>query len=177
MRKISLFPICIFALLCIQLVAVSGQNHIPVSILSSGGNVSSSSKFLLQSTLGQFVIGTSQSQSSSSKAGFWYVSDKKIPASIEEIDNGHAMEFEVSQNYPNPFTVRTEFNISLSKPAMVTASVYSTQGLKVGEIVNNYLDAGKYSFDYIPYNLPNGLYYYRLGIEGNVFVGKMVLFR
>lgn len=172
-----MFLISTFVLICIQLVSMFGQNHIPVSILSSGGNTSSGSKFMLNSTVGQFVIGNSQNQKNASDAGFWYVSDKIIPAAIGERNKGLSTELDVSQNYPNPFTLKTEFNISLPKPGMLIASVYNTKGVKVGEIINDYLDAGKYILEYTPKNLPKGIYYYRFRFDGNVVVRKMVLVR
>ncbi len=175
MKKINIFSIAIILLLCFLIVNTYGQNHIPVRILSSGGNVSSSAKFSLQSTLGQFVIGVSQGQSNSSKAGFWYVSDKKIPASIEEIGKWFSPKFDVSRNYPNPFALKTEFRLSLPKSGKVTASIYNSKGLEVGKMIDDYLDAGTYILEYTSDDLPIGVYYCRFRFDGNVIARKMVL--
>ena len=73
-------------------------------------------------------------------------------------------EFSLSQNFPNPFNPSTEFNFQISPQSagFVTLKIYNTLGEEIATVVNEHLDAGTYSRNWIANGIPSGVYYYRL---------------
>jgi len=81
------------------------------------------------------------------------------------------------QNYPNPFNSTTTIFFEVKYPASVQLKVYDVLGREVYEIVNRYLSAGNYKFEFDASNLPSGTYFYRLKGGGFVDVKKMILIK
>ncbi len=95
---------------------------------------------------------------------------------ISSVVDGYKLE----QNYPNPFNPSTKINFSLGKREMVSLKVYDILGNEVaGLIRNEFLAAGKYSFDLntSEYNLPSGVYYYTLKTAAFTATKKMMLIK
>ncbi|MFC1551608.1 putative Ig domain-containing protein [Candidatus Latescibacterota bacterium] len=53
--------------------------------------------------------------------------------------------FELTQNYPNPFNMTTTINYSIDMAGRTNISVYNTLGQKVRTLMNQNLDAGRYT--------------------------------
>lgn len=97
---------------------------------------------------------------------------------IVEADFGLPNKFELKQNYPNPFNPSTEIGFALAKEGKVTLNVYNVLGVKVATLLNNeYREAGYHTLQFTTqsYQLPSGIYYYKLESSGNVQVRKMIL--
>jgi len=91
--------------------------------------------------------------------------------------------FKIWTNYPNPFSQSTNFSFYLNQPATVSLEIYNILGQKVRTIEKgkefpagkNYLrwdgktDAGK--------RASPGIYLYRIDVDGNSRVNKMMLLR
>jgi hypothetical protein len=94
---------------------------------------------------------------------------------ISQIGSEIPKLFELKQNYPNPFNPATIINFSLPISGIVKLQVYNSTGQLVTELVNKYLNAGMYSYEFSAIGLPSGIYFYR--IESNEFseVKKMIL--
>ena len=67
-------------------------------------------------------------------ASFGFESNSEIPATTS-----------LSANYPNPFNPSTTFDFSLSKPGMVTLSIFDLNGKLVNQLVSDYKNPGNYS--------------------------------
>jgi Secretion system C-terminal sorting domain len=65
--------------------------------------------------------------------------------------------FTLFQNYPNPFNPTTVISFSIPKSDFVTSDVYNIIGQKVG---------GTYNVNYNAPHLSNGIYLYRIIMEG-----------
>lgn len=108
-----------------------------------------------------------------------------VPTSVE--DEELPVRFELSQNYPNPFNPSTKINFTIpnvgSKHAStsknVTLKVYDILGNEIATIVNAFLPAGSYSFSFnaSEWNLPSGIYFYKLTVDKFTSVKKMVLMK
>ena len=100
---------------------------------------------------------------------------KYTPGSgIKEInDNGIQLE----QNYPNPFNSVTTISFVLVKTESVSLEIYNSLGEKVSIIVNEILNEGKHNFDWNASDFPSGIYSYKLVIEGNSSIKKMILIK
>ena len=86
-------------------------------------------------------------------------------------------EFALLQNYPNPFNPTTTINFELPISSYVNISVYNSIGEKVSTIVNETLEAGRYSRVFDASELSTGIYFYRLTSGNNVFTKKMLLIK
>lgn len=86
-------------------------------------------------------------------------------------------QFNLLQNYPNPFAGRTTIQYWLKNPEFVSLDIFNLTGQKIGTLVNSYHAAQKHEIDFNAENLPAGLYFYRL--HGQTFSQseKMILFR
>ena len=91
--------------------------------------------------------------------------------------------FKLEQNYPNPFNPETTITYSLTKPSLMTLTIYNTLGKEVKTLVNNRLqNAGQYSVTWDGKNSMNlpvaaGTYIYRLQAGDKVQTKKMALIK
>ena len=86
-------------------------------------------------------------------------------------------EFILKQNYPNPFNSSTRITYSISEAGLVTLLVYDTLGNEVARLVNENKGAGEYNVYFNASNLSNGIYLYRLQVNSNISIKKMVLLK
>ncbi len=85
------------------------------------------------------------------------------------------LNFNLVQNFPNPFNPETKIKFELPKASFVKLSIYNTLGEEVGNLINEKKDAGIYSIDFNAKNLPSGVYLYRLETNGYTQTKKMLL--
>jgi Secretion system C-terminal sorting domain len=87
--------------------------------------------------------------------------------------------FTLYQNYPNPFNPGTIINFKLLHRDNVTLNVYDIMGRLVCTLLNEVKPAGDYSikFDSEKFNLPSGIYFYRLISGTYSAVKKMILLK
>jgi hypothetical protein len=60
--------------------------------------------------------------------------------------------------YPNPFTESARITYRIPEAARVVARVYDLSGQQVAEVENQWREAGEYTADFQPVNLPGSLY-------------------
>ena len=89
-------------------------------------------------------------------------------------------EFQLHDNFPNPFNPSTVITYDLAVDGFVDLSIYNVVGKKVKTIVNQNETAGRkitawYGRDDVGNSLSAGMYFYRLTAGGKVFTKKMVL--
>ncbi len=78
-----------------------------------------------------------------------------------------SIDFELKQNYPNPFRSQTNISFRIAEPTHVVLTIYNMAGQKIEMLVDGDYRAGHYS---IPWNgkdkngkmLANGMYLYTL---------------
>lgn len=94
---------------------------------------------------------------------------------ILEETNLIIMEYELSNNYPNPFNPSTIIKYQLLNEGPVKLRVYDILGREVKLLVDEFQTNGRYEVEFNGNNLPSGIYFYRL--EANDFVDskKMLL--
>ena len=86
-------------------------------------------------------------------------------------------EFALGQNYPNPFNPSTTINYELPASNFVTLKIYDLTGKEVMTLVNEKLDAGRYTATFNGSNLASGMYFYKISAGQFTFVRKMVLIK
>ncbi len=89
-------------------------------------------------------------------------------------------EFNIYNNYPNPFNPVTKISFDLPKDAEVKLIVYDIFGREITRLLNSeFKQAGKYiiNFDAMKYNLASGVYFYRIETDKYTAVKKMILLK
>jgi uncharacterized lipoprotein YddW (UPF0748 family) len=110
------------------------------------------------------------------------VNRKLSPDVISAVKNGRVnyqpLNFEISNNFPNPFNPSTNIKFSLAQAGNLSLRIYNVMGQLVKTIVDNvYKNKGNYEFNVSMDNFASGIYFYTL-IEGNrQITKKMVLMK
>jgi hypothetical protein len=98
--------------------------------------------------------------------GIWPVFE---PAGSVQSD-GQVSIYRKITNSPNPFSAKTTFKFSLEYPAKARLIIYDVNGNEVATVVNEFLQAGEYSYDFASKmdngsELGSGSYLYELNVE------------
>lgn len=91
-------------------------------------------------------------------------------------------EFELSQNFPNPFNPATEIEFSLLRSGMIELDVFNVNGQLVRSLVHQELAAGRHRIawdatDNFGRAVASGVYFYRISTAGSAESRKMLLLR
>lgn len=93
--------------------------------------------------------------------------------------NGNSNElpagFSLEQNYPNPFNPATSINFNIGDNAFVNIAVYDMTGKEVSVLLNETKAAGRYSIEWNALNMPSGVYFYKMTINGSQSVEKKMV--
>lgn len=84
-------------------------------------------------------------------------------------------EFELEQNFPNPFNPTTTIQYQLPQNAKVTLKVYDILGSEVATLVNEEQEAGYKEVKFNAVNIASGMYVYSLQAGEYVSVKKMLM--
>jgi poly(beta-D-mannuronate) lyase len=84
-------------------------------------------------------------------------------------------DYWLKQNFPNPFNPTTTITFALKGGGPTTLVIYDLTGREVSELVNRYLEAGIYKFEYNAHSLSSGVFLYRLTSGEFTSIKKMVL--
>lgn len=98
------------------------------------------------------------------------------PVSVED-DKLLADEFELMQNFPNPFNPSTIIEYRISDRSFVSVKVYNILGDEVATLVNEAKPAGIYNVNFNASGLSSGMYMYKLQTESFVGTRKMILMK
>ncbi len=82
---------------------------------------------------------------------------------------------ELSQNYPNPFSLSTSIHYQLAENCEVKLGVYNLLGMQVRGLLDQQQNAGSYQVDFNAEDLAPGVYIYRLEVGTKVYQRRMVL--
>lgn len=101
-----------------------------------------------------------------------------IPTSVEEENNPAAVvNFELQQNFPNPFNPTTQIRFSLSEQSQVTLKVYNILGKEITTLVNDVKSAGVHEVSFDGSGLASGVYFYTLQAGKQSQTHKMILIK
>ncbi len=104
------------------------------------------------------------------------------PVAVEDNQQIIPLNFELKNNYPNPFNPTTNIQFNLNKAGFTTLKVYSVTGELVRTLVNIDLQAGSHNFIFNGKNdfgqeLTSGMYIYELTNDVNISAKKMFLIK
>ncbi len=96
---------------------------------------------------------------------------------IIEVDVRMLSSFSLEQNYPNPFNPTTTIGFVLQERANVKLSLLNSIGEELAVLVNEEKDKGYHKINLNAYNLPSGVYMYRIQAGNFVDTKKMLLMK
>ena len=92
-------------------------------------------------------------------------------------DDGSPQDFQLKQNFPNPFSSTTTIPYKILKPGYVQLKVYNLLGEEIRTLVARSQETGAYTIDADMSGLPSGMYFYTLQINNErVETRKMIFF-
>ncbi|MCZ6703777.1 MAG: discoidin domain-containing protein, partial [Ignavibacteria bacterium] len=129
----------------------------------------------------QFIRIICLSNSENDWAGLW---ETRIlgPDTITGTNITPVTDFKLFQNYPNPFNPSTSIQYAVRSTQFVSLKVYNVLGSEIATLVNEEKLAGFYEVEFSTtggdvYNLPSGIYFYRLQAGDFVETKKMILLK
>lgn len=104
---------------------------------------------------------------------------------VEGENNLTPAEFNLEQNFPNPYNSQTTISYSIPNSSLVQIQIFDVLGREVSTLLNEEKAAGNYKINYNAGELTSGVYLYRLQAvdpeinSGQVFVQtrKMILLK
>jgi hypothetical protein len=83
-------------------------------------------------------------------------------------------EYIICNNYPNPFNPKTNISFELPVSNYVILKIYDIRGREIKTLVDQYKPAGKSTVEWMPENIPSGIYYYKIAAGDKFKMGRMV---
>ncbi len=96
---------------------------------------------------------------------------------VELSTNTYLKNFELYDNYPNPFNPTTTISFKLHKDSNIELSVYNLIGKKVSTLLNGFYKSGTYSVKFDGTNLSSGVYIYKLTTNFGSISKKMIFIK
>ena len=83
-------------------------------------------------------------------------------------NNNHffSREYELFQNFPNPFNPETKINYIIKKKSYIEFKIYNLEGKMVDSYIKNDLSPGSHTYTFNASNLNSGIYLYTLSANG-----------
>ena len=86
-------------------------------------------------------------------------------------------EFQLSQNYPNPFKERTTIKYCVPDKARIGLEVFDSYRNKVKTLIKEIKEPGTYKVEIDARELPEGIYFYRFNAGEFIETKKMILLK
>jgi len=109
----------------------------------------------------------------------YWISINYINSLLTNVDDNSLLlnNFNLYQNFPNPFNPSTTIKFSLLTSDFVTLKVYDTLGKEITTLISEELNAGNHTKTFIASNISSGVYFYKLQAGKFSEIKKMVLMR
>ena len=85
--------------------------------------------------------------------------------------------FQLEQNFPNPFNPATTIRYALPRRAYVSLSIFNTLGQQLTTLVNEIQEAGHHDVRFDANGLASGVYFYRLQAADYIATKRFILIR
>jgi len=94
-----------------------------------------------------------------------------------EVNINLVNNFSLEQNYPNPFNPATTIGYQIPLDGFVELKVYDALGNEVSLLVNEYKQAGVHEVEFDASNLVSGIYLYRISVDSQSLMKKMIVIK
>ena len=132
--------------------------------------------------IGDSLLGKEQNiETLTGEASFNKLSNNKIQLFAKV--NGTSLnklipkEYNLFQNFPNPFNPTTIIKYDIPKNGLVTLKVYDILGSEVATLVNEEKSIGRYEINFDASALASGVYIYQLSVNDFISSKKMILIK
>jgi D-alanyl-D-alanine carboxypeptidase len=95
----------------------------------------------------------------------------------EELITDQPPQCELSQNYPNPFSLFTTISFKISDNDYIRLKIFNIDGREVATLVNEEMKPGSYKATWNAGDFPDGVYFYKLESGSFAESRKMVVMR
>ncbi|MBV6480278.1 MAG: hypothetical protein HGGPFJEG_03154 [Ignavibacteria bacterium] len=99
------------------------------------------------------------------------------PVSIINYSSTTLSEYQLFQNFPNPFNPKTTLKFFIPQKDYVKLKVYNLMGFEVKSILNRFIFKGYYEINFDGSNLASGVYYCQLETKNFTKTIKMLLIK
>jgi hypothetical protein len=106
-----------------------------------------------------------------------YSNQEALIIGINQISTEIPDSYNLSQNYPNPFNPATNIKFSIPSSGAVKLVVFDIMGREVSTVINQNMNAGKYTVDFDASKLSSGVYFYKLTSGSFTETKKMMLIK
>ena len=96
---------------------------------------------------------------------------------IENMELYSVQNFQLYDNYPNPFNPMTIITYNLSNSTDIKIEIYNALGQRISELVNFHQHAGFYKIRFDAFGLPSGVYIYKISTPNYSESKKMILIK
>jgi hypothetical protein len=125
---------------------------------------------------GEITISVSDSGSGKIIADAFRILYAGSPANIE-YDFTDTKSFNLYQNYPNPFNAQTTLRFEITNRARVRLAVFDALGNEIETLFDGEKTAGSYDVLFNARELPSGMYFARLSVNGASITKPMMLLK
>jgi hypothetical protein len=91
--------------------------------------------------------------------------------------NQKITDFNLYQNFPNPFNPITTIVFDIPKTSKVNLTIFDVNGRRVNKLIDNILSAGKYTINFDASLYSSGVYFYKMETKSFTKVMKMILLK
>lgn len=139
------------------------QVEIRADVLGNGGTAMESSGLQLNGTVGQPLIGLTNSANNGQQIGFWY-QPAQVLTSVEQIAPT-STGFRLKQNFPNPAATVTTIPFAIPQDASIRLVVVNSSGQVVARLIEGKWLAGTYQAELDVSQFPVGTYWYQFYVD------------
>ncbi|KQC13782.1 MAG: hypothetical protein APR63_00200 [Desulfuromonas sp. SDB] len=165
----------------IQSIFLAAQTYsLEKSSISSAGDRSSSSTYILADAIGQSLTGKSTSSTYIETAGILHMNLGIFLGVSEGQENGNInipTVFSLSGTFPNPCADRTTIRFAVPVESKIFISLYDISGREVVTLVNQNMNPGYYEFDLNVANYSTGIYFLRMNADEFSSTRKLIITR
>lgn len=144
-------------------------------VIASGASDAKNATQWIRGTVGQGIIGNTFNGTTNDAQGFWHTNMGLI--GVEITKTGMPGDYELFQNFPNPFNPTTTIKFSVPNRSHVALKVFSMTGSLVKTLIDENYAAGEYSVVFSANEYPTGSYLYTLEAAGHLMTKRMILIK
>jgi transposase-like protein len=131
---------------------------------------------LANNTLYYWRVNATNAGGTSSYSSTWSFTTTGV-TSVEQLGAGVPTSYALYQNYPNPFNPATTIQFAIPKPSAVVLTIFNSLGRAIDVLVNQQLPVGYYRVQWVPRNMPSGVYFYQVRSDEFNETKKLLLLR
>lgn len=112
----------------------------------------------------------------------WWVIDNVLLKGDYITSNGNhtnitELQYELSQNFPNPFNPVTTISYSIPVQTNVKVKIFDLTGREIATLVNETKIAGQHQIEFNASHLSSGVYFYRIETDEFIQTKKLILLK